>query len=146
MLVLLPTIIWTFLKYKLNIVSSSTLIHGELMFEFIYNRFVNEFYKIIYHFLIFSNLIYPLLFVLLVILLLKYNKIIINNYVWIPVKISIIYFSILVVIIMINELNINNLYQSIRRVTMPIMMILYIFSFMVLKELKIYDKLIKHSR
>ena len=146
-LVLLPTIIWTFFKFKLNIPSAHYLVFDESMIDRLHHRLVFEIDIIIYYFLIFSNLIYPLIFVLFVIYLLKSNKIKINNYVWIPVKISIIYLSILIIIYLIGENNIVVfLRDGIRRTTMPIIMMLYIFSFMVLKELKIYDNLIKHSR
>ena len=146
MLVLLPTIIWTYFKFKLNF-RQHYFSSGESMIDRLHHRLVFEIDNIIYHFLIFSNLIYPLIFVLFVIYLLKSNKIKFNNYVWIPVKISIIYLSILIIIYLIAESDIIVfLSQGIRRTSMPIIMMLYIFSFMVLKELKIYDNLIKHSR
>ena len=120
---------------------------GESMIDRLHHRLVFEIDNIIYYFLIFSNLIYPLIFVLFVIYLLKSNKIKINNYVWIPVKISIIYLSLLIITFLISESNlIDFLKFGVRRVTMPIIMMLYIFSFMVLKEMKIYDNLIKYSR
>ena len=146
MLVLLPSIIWTFIKYKLNISSSATLIPGELMIERLYHRIVFEMDKFIYYFLIFSNLIYPLIFVLFVIFLLKSNKIIMNNYVWIPVKISIIYLSLLFIICFFANEGLDNFLPfTIRRLTMPIMIMLFIFNFMVIKELKIFDNMTKNS-
>ena len=151
MLVLLPTIIWTFFKFKLGIVNSRSRslynMFGESMIDRLHQRLVFEIDNIIYYILIYSNLIYPLIFVIFVIYLLKSNKIKFNNYVWIPVKISIIYLSILIIIYLIGESDMTIfLRDGIRRTTMPIMMMLYIFSFMVLKELKIYDNLIKRSR
>ena len=145
-LVLLPTIIWTYFKFKLSIPSAYYLVFGESMIDRLHHRLF-EINILIYHFLIFSNLIYPLIFVLFVIFLLISNKIKINNYVWISVKISIIYLSLLIIIYLTEESDIIVfLDQGIRRTSMPIIMLLYIFSFMVLKELKIYDNLIKHSR
>ena len=110
MLVLLPTIIWTFFKFgitnsshKLGLVNSRSRslynMFGESMIDRLHHRLVFEIDNIIYYLLIFSNLIYPLIFVLFVLLLLKSNKIKINNYVWIPVKISIIYLSLLIIIV-----------------------------------------------
>ena len=144
-LVLLPTIIWTFFKFKLGIVNSRSRslfnMFGESMIDRLHHRLVFEIDNIIYYILIYSNLIYPLIFVLFVLLLLKSNKIKINNYVWIPVKISIIYLSLLIIIYLTEEADIIVfLRDGIRRTSMPIIMMLYIFSFMVLKELKIYEK------
>ena len=109
------------------------------MIDRLHHRLVFEIDIIINYFLIYSNLIYPLIFVLFVIFLLKSNKIKINNYVWIPVKISIIYLSLLIIFYLISNSEIINilLQNTVRRTTMPIMMMLYIFSFMVLKEMKI---------
>ena len=146
-LVLLPTIIWTYFKYKLNMASAGSLVSGEIMIERLYYRIVYEIDNFIYYFFIFSNLIYPLIFVLFVLYLLKSNRIIISNYVWIPVKISIVYISILIIIFMITNINLNNLFEfTTRRATMPIMMMLYIFGFMVIKELKIFDNMSKNLR
>ena len=140
-LILLPTIIWAIIKYKYN---TSYFIFDETMIDRLYFRLTSEMDTIIYYFIIFSNLIYFIIFPVFIYLLSKLNKIVIGGYVWIPVQISISYLILLICVFLVDRSGLVHFLEfGVRRVTMPIMMFLFIFNLMVLKELKIYDNLIK---
>ena len=84
---------------------------------------------------------------LFILILIKLNVVSLNNYVWLPLKISTIYLICVMGIFLTNHASLSSMLEfTTRRITMPIMMMLFIFNLMILKELNVFYKVFESSR
>ena len=141
-IILTPSLIWSYNKSGsehgiFNDLSINKILEIELF---------NYHISILYYFIIFSNLIYVIWCPILLWILLKLFKIKVNNYIWLPIKLSFIYllFQIAVYFILTGQeaSSLQHFLENgVRRTTMPIMMMIFIFNYISLKELKVINNI-----
>ena len=141
-IILTPSLIWSYNKSGsehgiFNDLSINKILEIELF---------NYHISILYYFIIFSNLIYVIWCPILLWILLKLFKIKVNNYIWLPIKLSFIYllFQITVYFILTGQeaSSLQHFLEyGVRRTTMPIMMMIFIFNYISLKELKVINNI-----
>jgi len=143
-IILIPTFIWTYIKIETN----STLFRSSMFDRIFENITYDVNLLLIYYFIIYSNLIYVIWYPILLWILLKYNKITVQKYLWLPIKLSCVYMFIQIAVYFIlvgqNPSSLLHFLEfGVRRTTMPVMMMIFLFNIASLKELNVFTNIFK---
>ncbi len=130
-----PSLTWVIIKAFNDFHYPNPHHHG--MIERLLYRLMHDFDIIIYYHLVYTNLIYILIMTIFICAINFYNKkiFILNSYVWIPLGISLIYLILVIGISLIDNSNLTTALEVVpRRITLPIMMMIFVFNLIILKE------------